>query len=103
MIPDANYVIAVSPIDGTCPSDLLSQLQSALDDANQSHTIQHGPCRQISGILTATGTSRACTLSISFSAQGTESGLEDGEATLTATCDDSTACTHQLAITFRNP
>lgn len=88
---------------GDCPADVLDGLQAALGDAGVGQVVIDGDCGPISGSLSATGTPRDCALEVSFTGDATPGGVENGAATLTASCADGLACTHDLGVTFTRP
>ena len=100
VIPDGTYGMAISALSGDCPTTLIDDLQLIFDDAAASQIIAGGECGPITGSATVESITHGCALTLSFAADGTVDGVENGSGSLSATCESSPDCTQDVAIVF---
>lgn len=100
MVPPGEYSMTVEPVSGDCPEPVLQTFQGYTD------TVTVEPETTCSKFLTSVDgeTEGGCAILMEISAQSKPTGLEDGQAVLTLSCERKEfTCKHQFDVVFEAP
>ncbi len=95
-IPEGEYAMKLTAIEGTCPDNIAKQFES------HSDTVPVRKGQQCKRFITNVGgeiPESKCKMEMEISAEANEKGLHDGQGIFSLLCEE-TACRHTFAIEF---